>query len=142
MVVVSIALLALVGVFQRAAISNVDPIVQTRALECAQAKLDEILARKFDENTPSGGVPACGSAEIGASGCNGIAADADLDDVGDYNAHNDASKSNCNISVAVTSAGSELGLPAAQNTQFRRIEVTATSDGGGQVVLSAYRANF
>lgn len=139
-VVISIALLALINVFNQASINSVDPIVQVRALECAQAKMDQILARKFDENTPSGGVPACGSADAGAIACLGITADAALDDVGDFQLHTDNRLDQCQISVAVANAGTELGLSA--NDQARRITVTVNSTGGGSAVLSAYRTNF
>ncbi len=139
-VVISIALLSLIRVFNQAASNSIDPVVQIRALECAQSKLDEILARKFDESTPSGGVPACGSAETNAANCTGITADADLDDVGDYNGHVDNSLDNCQIIVTVVNAGTELGL--SSNVQARRITVTVNSIGGGGAVLSAYRANF
>ena len=139
-VVISLSLVTLIGVFNQAASNSVDPVVQIRALECAQSKLDEILARKFDENTPTGGIPACGSADINAANCSGIGADADLDDVDDYNGHVDNSLDNCQISVTVVNAGTELGLSA--NNQARRITVTVNSTGGGGAVLSAYRANF
>lgn len=143
MVVVSIALLALVGVFQRAAINNVDPIVQTRALECAQAKLDEILARKFADNTPTGGVPACGSADSGPVACTaiqGFATDPSLNDVGDFDGQTDTTKANCSISVEVVDDGTAIGL--GSDAHARRINVTATSDGGGSASLSAYKVNF
>lgn len=140
MVVVSIALVALMGVFNRAAENNVDPLVQIRALECAQAKLDEILARKFDENTPTGGVPACSSFDAAGSNCAGIVADSDLDDVGDYNGHTDTTKANCSITVEVIEDGTAIGL--GSDAQARRINVTATSDGGGAATLSAYKVNF
>jgi len=139
-VVISLSLLTLIGVFNQAASNSIDPVVQVRALECAQSKLDEILARKFDESTPSGGIPACGSAETNAANCTGITADADLDDVGDYNGHVDNSLDNCQIIVTVVNAGTELGL--SSNVQARRITVTVNSTGGGGAVLSAYRANF
>jgi len=139
-VAISIALLALINVFNQAAINSVDPIVQVRALECAQAKMDQILARKFDENTPSGGVPACGSADSGTVACLGITADAALDDVGDFQGHTDNGLDQCQISVVVVNAGTELGLSA--NAQARRITVTVTSTGGGSAVLSTYRTNF
>ena len=141
-VVLRLALGALLGVFNQAAINSVDPVVQIRALECAQSKMDEILARKFDENTPSGGVPACGSADIGAPACGGISADAGLDDVGDYNGHSDNSLDQCEISVVVSNAGTELGLGPGNNAQARRITVSVNSTGGGSAVLSAYRTNF
>lgn len=138
-VVVSIALAGLLGVFNRAASNSIDPLVQIRALECAQAKMDEILARKFDNNTPSGGLPACGSADLGAVACLGIIAGGALNDVGDYNGHTDNTLDQCQISVSVSAAGADIGLA---NALARRIIVTVNSDGGGSAVISAYRANF
>lgn len=137
LVVVGIALGALVKVYTHAIANSVDPVVRTRALELAQAQLDEILARKFDENTPAGGVPACGSSTGFA--CLGIASDADFDDVGDYNGWINNSDPNHTLSVSVENAGTEIGLP---NTQARRITVTATVPGAGALTLSVYKTNF
>lgn len=141
-VVISIALAALIQVFNESSKSNVDPLVQIRALECAQAKMDEVLSRKFDEATPSGGVPACGSFE--GSSCSGIATvvDTSLNDVGDYDlAPTDTSKPNCSITVDVTEAGGDLGIVA---NQARRITVIAntTSQSNTQAILTAYKVNF
>ena len=60
-VVVSIAFATMVPVFTRTSRESVTPVEQIRAVKLAQSKLDEILALKFDENSPSGGIPACGS---------------------------------------------------------------------------------
>ena len=139
MVVVAIGLVSLLKVFDRAVGNSVDPVVQVRALECAQAKLDEVLARRFDASTPAGGIPACGSASAGAVACTGIVADVALDDVGDYNGTVDNTLANCSVAVVVAEAGVDLGMA---NSRARRITVTSNSDGGGQVVLSAYRVNF
>lgn len=141
-IVVAIALLALLGVVNQANSRNVDPLIQARALECAQAKMDQIWARKFDHSSPTGGVPPCGSAETGATACTGISPEASFNDIGDYHNTTDTAWENCSVSVVVEDAGQELGLSAAENTQVRRITVTANSDGGGQAVLSGYRANF
>lgn len=135
-VVISIALGALLSVYNQSVINSVDPITQIRALECAQTKLDEILARKFDESTPSGGVPACGS--FGASACTGIAADGDLDDVGDFNGVNGNAVSGCTFTISV--ANGAFGGIAAD--QARLITVTATATGGQPITLSSYRTNF
>ncbi|GAB1256940.1 hypothetical protein NBRC116494_14420 [Aurantivibrio plasticivorans] len=138
-IVVSVGLSVLVTAFSAFLGNSVDPIVQVRALECAQAKLDEIMARKFDENSPTGGVPPCGSAETGATACAGISNDSDFDDVGDYDGQVDNSRANCSISVTVSNAGGDLGLAIAQ---ARLITVDVTSPGGGIVTLSTYKANF
>ncbi|GAB1268448.1 hypothetical protein NBRC116493_17010 [Aurantivibrio infirmus] len=137
--VVSIGLTALVAAINNHVTSSVDPIVQIRALECAQAKLDEVTARKFDEATPTSGIPACGSAELGATACNGISADAGFDDIGDFNGQVDTSFANCTITVTVVEAGSDLGIP---NNQARRITVDVSSSISGRASLSTYRTNF
>lgn len=138
-VIISVSLVVLLSVYNQAVSNSVDPIVQVRALECAQAKLEEILARKFDENSPTGGIPACGSGEPGAVACAGIVADSDFDDVGDFNGQVDTSNPDCTITVSVTEGGNALGIP--QN-QARLIRVDVTSPGGGATTLSAYKTNF
>ncbi len=136
-VVISIALVALVKVFNYSLVSSVDPIVKVRALELAQAQLDEVLARKFDENTPTGGVPACDSPT--GTACLGIVPDADFDDVGDFDGFSDSSYSGYNINVSVSQAGADLGLAA---NQARLIVVNVSMPGGDSLSLSSYRVNF
>ncbi len=137
LVIVSIALGVLVRVYTYAVVNSVDPLVRTRALGLAQAQLDEIMSRKFDENTPTGGVPACDST-LGVA-CAGISADSDYDDVGDYNGYVNSSYANHTLTVSVSAAGADLGLPAAQ---ARLVSVNATVSGGDSLTLSAYKTNF
>lgn len=139
-VVVSIALGALLRVFQQASIDSVDPVVKTKALEVAQATLDEILSRKFADNTPTGGVPACDP-------CSAIGTGPGFNDVGDYNGYTDNSDPNFRISVSVTDAGGDLGI-AANNARLVTVTVDyidsnpLRSAGRGRLSLSAYRVNF
>lgn len=136
-IAVSIALVALLSVFNASVISSVDPLVRVRALTLAQAQLDEILARKFDENTPTGGVPACDT--TAGIPCAGIIADSDYDDVGDFHNYVNNSHANYPVSVSVQNAGADLGLPAAQ---ARLITVTVGMPGGDALRLAAYKVNF
>jgi MSHA pilin protein MshD len=136
-VVVSIALGALLGVFNQTVIRSVDPAVKIKALEKGQAMLDEILARPFAENSPVGGMDACD--ETDQDPCAGIEADSDLDDVGDFNGYTDTAESEFPVRVEVTDAGADLGLPM---TYARRIIVTVGMPGGDELVLSAYKVNF
>lgn len=136
-VIVSIGLTVLVRVFSQSVGQSVDPAMRIKALEKGQAIMDDILARKFDENTPTGGVPACDSTDGVA--CAGISADSDYDDVGDYNGYTDNSEPSFSASVTVVSAGSELGIT---NTDARRITVVVNMPDGNDVTLSAYKVNF
>jgi MSHA pilin protein MshD len=139
-VVVSIALVALISVYNEAMINSVDPLIRVRALECAEARLDEITSRKFDENSPTGGIPACGSAEPTAVACGGIAVDAGLDDIGDYNGQTFVD-GDCSVTVSVTGEGTDLGLADDENL-VRLITVTSNMPDGGVVRLSTYHTNF
>lgn len=136
-VVIAVGLSSLLMVFNQSVVTSVDPVVRIKALEKGQALMDEILARKFDENTPTGGVPACDTSSGPA--CLGIVADSDYDDVGDYNGYSDNSEPGFSVSAQVTAAGSDLGLP---QTQARLIRLSITMPGAKTLMLSAYKVNF
>ncbi len=124
-VVVSIGLLALVGVYRQATITNVDPIIRTQALESAQSLLDEILSLKYSESTPTGGVPAC-------TACNDTP-DANMNDVDDYRNWSDTPYPGYLRRVGV--------VTNAANT-IKVITVNVTTPRGDVISLSAERANF
>lgn len=145
-VVVSIALGSLMQVYNQSVSQSVDPIVRVRLLELAQSKLDEVVARKYDHNTPSGGIPACNSAGgttctavLGREGSESCATPAGLNDVDDFNGCTDTPYSNYTRTVTVYAAGTDLGLSSGN---AKRIEVTVTLAGGETLTLSSYRANF
>lgn len=129
-VVVSVALLALLGTYQRATSVNVDPLIRVRALELAQSKLDEVLALKYDAQTPTGGVPACGSTGIGALACNNNP-DGDMNDVDDFNGFSDTPYTGYTRQVTVTA-----------NNNIKLISVKVIMPGGADLTLAAERANF
>ncbi|MDZ7924269.1 MAG: prepilin-type N-terminal cleavage/methylation domain-containing protein [Marinagarivorans sp.] len=136
-VVISIGLTLLVKSVGQNLNTSADPILRLKALEKGQALLDEILARQYDENTPTSGIPACDSNDGVA--CAGILADGDFDDVGDYNGYSDTSDSGYSLSTTVQFAGTELGLAASA---AKRITVVVTTPDGKSLTLSAYKVNF
>lgn len=129
-VIVSIALLALVGVYRQATAQNADPLIRVRALEAAQAKMDEVMALKYDENTPTGGIPACSSAHSGAAVC-GNAKEMDFDDVDDFNGETDVPYPGYSRTVTVTT-----------NSNIKLISVSVATPRGETLRLVAERANF
>ena len=84
--------LAILGILLGVAVETISvatqtksmPLIHARAARLAQDTMDAVMSRKFDENTPAGGVPHCGAS--GAPACAGIVAgDSGMDDVGDFN---------------------------------------------------------
>jgi MSHA pilin protein MshD len=127
-IVIGIASSALFATYNYSLMHNTDPLIQVRALELAQAQLDEVLALKYDANTPTGGIPACGT-PTGAA-CNN-APDANMNDVDDYHGASDTPYTGYTRNVTVTTANDE-----------KLITVSVTAPRGFSVTLAAYRANF
>lgn len=134
-VVVGIASGVLINMYNYSLTHNVDPIIKVRALEAVQSKLDEILALKYDANTPTGGIPACNSSAPGALVCNNTT-DADMNDVDDFNGVSDTPYTGYLRTVTVTPV-----TIATPNDQ-KLITVTVTAPLNFSVALSAYKANF
>lgn len=62
-IVITIILLgAVAGIlapFFNAIVHSPDPVIRERAISLGQAMMDEIMAKRWDENTPMGGGPIC-----------------------------------------------------------------------------------
>lgn len=145
-IIISVAIAGTVGAFSLIAGRSADPLNQTRAVALAQIYMDEILARRYDEATPVGGVPK-------ASGCNINTEEdvrADYDDVDDYNDIDNANPANAEgtalaeyngflVSVSVQCAGTEVGLTG---DDAKRIDLAITDPSGQGYNFSVYRANY
>jgi MSHA pilin protein MshD len=144
LVVVATASTALFKVYNFSLVHQADPIIQVRATEFAQAKLDEILALKYDESTPTGGIPACSNGGIspGSTGgaplttpaipcTNGGAGDTNMNDVDDYHGFADTPATGYSRTVTVVTSG---------NTKLITVKVNAPKNY--TLTLAAYRANF
>ncbi|NQD37291.1 type II secretion system protein [Permianibacter sp. IMCC34836] len=157
-VVTAIALTALGVGLLTASRNSADPIVSMRAATLAQAYLDEILSKRFDENNASGGVTRCG--ETGQPACTvtlGAEAGetrANYDDVDDYHGLNESPPINAlgtaqsnydgfRVQISVGYAGSDFnaGFGLLQPA-LKKITVTVTAPIGGSFVFAAYRGNF
>lgn len=123
MVVVSIAFTVLMSVYVQSSSNNVDPIIQVRLLEAAQSRLDEVMALKYDEETPTGGVPACNSCDNTPDG--------NMNDVDDFHDASDEPYTNYQRSVTVVTEGNR-----------KLITVSVVTPDGQSIALSAYRYNF
>ncbi len=133
-VIIAIALGALLSVYRQSIINSVDPIKRIRMVELAQARLDQVLSLRYDEATPSGGIPACSSSDIGAVACTNTP-DADMDDVDDFNGIVDAPFAGYTRTVQVVTTTLD-GAPAKQ------ISVLVAAPGGEILTLAAFKVNF
>ena len=134
------------------AVRSTAPLFSLRATELGQSYLEEILGKRYDHNDPPGSRPRCG--EAGAPACAGLGTDGQsrnqYDDADDYNGLNetpiDASGavrpgySDFRVAVAVSLAGTELGL--ASNADAKRISLTVTDPQGGTHRFSAYKTHL
>lgn len=167
-VVSAIALTLLSVLFFSNAGRSVEPILQIRAAEFGQALLDEILAKKFDQKTPVGGVPACNPCTPPANfGPDASESRATFNDVDDYNTYCGGSDlidafgtdlsvaggpfQNFTMSVCVIydsnydgvgdGAGSQVGATAKLIT-VKIYPPGGAGLGGAPITFSAYRGNY
>ncbi len=143
MIIISVGVIGLLSTFNQTVSKSVDPIIKVRALELAQAQLDEVMARKFDTSTPTGGIPACSAATTPCDGFN-AADQGNFDDVDDYqgfSATPPSSYLNYSVDVSVSYAGNDLpGL--VDNQAAKLVTVTVTMPDGSTIRMSRYKVNF
>lgn len=158
-VVLSIAMVALMYSFSASMTGSGDPLWRNKTLKLAQLYLDEILAKRYDENTPLGGLPF-----VGSPSCSGLGPDsgetsrADFDDVDDYHDPNpqvpssltgalDTSYSNYRITINVECDDS-LAVGAldpggnVSNAQAKKISVMITPPNQPTLTFAVYKGNF
>ncbi|MDO6718118.1 type II secretion system protein [Psychrosphaera sp. 1_MG-2023] len=168
--IIGIVLLAYALVFLTSALfpqakKSTDPWFQVRSAELAQSFVNEILARRFDENSPlSGNDPRCD--EAGGTACISDLPDCSLanvwteessrlsyDDVDDFHCFSASGDEITNIKnvklvdvykqftvlVEVRYAGLDIGLAARE---AKKIVVTVTPPSGGPIQYAAYKANY
>ncbi len=141
-VVIGIAAVALLSVFTNLVRSSADPAIQQQATTIAEAYLEEIMLRPFDD--PQG-------AESGTT--EGEAGRLEYDDVKDYRAlpANDppadqfgaAIPGLADYRVTVTITNQTLsGPPDVPSVDSLRIDVSVDHPAIRPIVLSAYRTNY
>lgn len=157
-VVISIALAAMLGVFSSSMSRSADPMWRNKSIKLAQLYLDEVLSKKFDENTPVGGEPAAGSGggapaltACGSLGSEAGEVRATYDDVDDYdgladsppvavNGALDSSYGSYSVSVVVVCDGTAASVNGNQHA--KKIKVTVTAPAQGAMDFYTYKGNY
>ena len=149
-VIISVAIAGVVGAFSLIAGRSADPLNQSRAVALSQLYMDEILAKKFADESPVGG----GEVDVDKADCSSLGDDgddrSDYDDVDDYQGLVDKPPANSeevdlegysgfSVSISVECDGAEVGL---SDHHAKRISITVTDPSGNDYLFSAYRGNF
>lgn len=161
MVISAISLTMLYSLIYPQIVRSVEPMLQIRAAELGQAMVEEILAKPYDENSPTGGVPPCSSCTVAADfGVDsGESTRADFDDVDDFHHYcgfpqavdqiagiTPSGFDNFRMEVCVIYDGNyDAVADANQNAKRITVSVYAPTRGSGfapPIRFSAYRGNF
>jgi MSHA pilin protein MshD len=135
-----------------------DSLWQAKAVALAESYMEEILARRYDENSPLGGPPPCSTTTIACS-APGAFGDgetrAQFDDVDDYdglieqppldaygNPRADYDSYRVAVSVAYADAAQIASLGLDSGTDAKLVTVTVSTPEGGAMSFSAWRGNF
>jgi len=137
-IVISISATALLSVFSSMIRGSADPLIQQQATTIAEAYMEEIMLRAFEDPQ----VAESGAAEAGETRPN-------YDDVQDYNSlgTNQVRDQNNNpvaalsaYEVTVVVAGDALNTVPA--TAAMRVDVTVTHPAITDILLSGYRTRY
>ncbi len=147
-VIINVAIAGVVGAFALLVGRSADPLNQTRAIALAQLYADEILARRYDDSTPPGGVPRWSGCTINTE----EASRANYDDVDDYQAISGGPPTDAagvsldatayqgfTVSISVACAGAEVALP---DIDAKRVDITIQDPSGNAYLFTLYRANY
>jgi MSHA pilin protein MshD len=157
MVVVSIAVLGISYALSFAFSRQSDGLWQAKSVALAESYLEEIMARRYDEVTPLGGVPPCSLATTPCSATLGPDGEtrSSFDDVDDYNGVDDAPPVDVDGNVRADYAGfrvqvavayvdaalsGALGLDAVSDAKL--VTVTVTAPTGTAQSYPMLRGNY
>lgn len=156
MVVISIAVLAIGQALSFAFARQSDGLWQAKAVALAESYVEEILARRFDEAAPVGGVPPCAPSAIpcSAAGADGEPR-AQFDDVDDYHGLNEQppldadgnpraeyARYRVQVRVAYPDAAQQAALGLDDATDAKLITVDVTPPGESVMSFRVVRGNY
>jgi MSHA pilin protein MshD len=154
-VIISIAMVAMMSSFSLSMSHSADPLWRNKTLKLGQLYLDEILAKKYSELSPIGGLPYAVNPSCAGLGPDGIAPNVEtrvtFDDVDDYHgitdsvplsltAALDSSYDDYLISVTVQCDGTDV--VASGNSHAKIITVIVTPPNQSPITFAAYKGNY
>ncbi|WP_201327162.1 type IV pilus modification PilV family protein [Thermotomaculum hydrothermale] len=155
-VIVSVAIVGILSVIYNVEQKGIDPVMELKACELGQAMLDEIMLKRWDEDTPLGGGHIDTSlANIGTE--SGESNREDFDDVDDYDGYSDGTSSEplkdeegnvlsgfTGFSRSVTvSFEKPNGAPSGIDVKnYKKVTVKVTLPTGEEINFVSYKTNI
>ncbi|MDB3986507.1 prepilin-type N-terminal cleavage/methylation domain-containing protein [Pseudomonadales bacterium] len=163
-VILGIALTTITQMLAQNTVSGAYTYDETKAIELAQSYSSEIKAKRFDENSPVGGVPPCDAPSaaactaVGSLGSEpGESARTAFDDVDDYDDLDEGSGSlkalldaegnirtgyeNFRVQVQVTYSG-DVAPRSGSVSDSKKVVLTITQPNGEALDFTFHRANY
>jgi MSHA pilin protein MshD len=150
-VIISIAMVAMMSSFSLSMSHSADPLWRNKALKLGQLYLDEILAKKYDELSPIGGLPFVASPSCASLGPDGAETRITFDDVDDYDgitdsvptsltAALDSSYNAYRVTITVECDGTDVGASGSSHAKI--ITVLVTPPNQAPITFAAYKGNY
>jgi len=154
-VIVSIAVTGILTVFYNNSIKGTKPALELKAIELGQGLMDEIMFKRWDENTPlGGGAIPLSLANIGREG---ETKREDFDDLDDYDGYSDGTSSeplkdsrgveltgftgfSRSVSIAFVKPTGASGSINVNN--YKQITITVTIPTGESFVFKGTKTNI
>ncbi|MBW3568091.1 MAG: pilus assembly protein MshD [Proteobacteria bacterium] len=134
LVVIGIAVTGVLLVFTQTVGSSADPLIRQQALAIAEAYLDEVISKHYDD----------------PDGVDGEGARAAFDDIDDYSGLNEAPTRGTGAAVAelaaytvnvIVGGATSIG-PGGNQAVARLITVTVSHSGATVITLSGFRTDY
>lgn len=147
-VILAIALTTLTQMLSQVTVSGAYTYDETMAIELGQSYISEIIGRRYDENSPLGGIPPCGapSAAACSTSFNDGESRASYDDVDDYDGLDELPQrvdGSGGVEAREGYANFRVAVSVSQATSTaKRITVTITQPNSETIDLTVYKTNF
>jgi len=150
-VILAIALTTVTQLLSQTTVSGAYTYDETMAIELGQSYIAEITSKRYDENSPIGGVPPCGAPSAAVCttslGLDESESRATYYDVHDYNGLTDAPPLRQNSLGGVEARPGydnfQVDLSVTQSSSVaKKITVTVTQPNDETIDFTVYKTNF
>jgi MSHA pilin protein MshD len=156
-VILGIAIVPLTMTLSFSASHSADSMIDVKVIELGQAYIEEILSKRYDDNSAQGGAPPCSAAGIpcGIIGAEAGETRALFDDVDDYHGVDDSppldslgiprpgyDRFRVEVEVRYSDASEVTAYGLDSTADAKKILVRVHPPSGTAVTFDVYRSNF